>query len=583
MTPNYKTLVDLFDDARSRFAKQPFIGTKSNGTWKWTTYGELAAKALAVRAGLASLGLHSGDRLAIIADNSVEWAATAFAAYGLGVAIVPMYEAQLDKEWVYILQDCGAKAVLCASAAIRDKLIAAKAELPMLAHHIVIRGEGLTFESLLGHGPAPASVNDPELPANFIYTSGTTGKPKGVILTHGNLAANVNACHDALPILPSDRALSFLPWAHAFGQVGELYTLCSLGASLALVESIDKLVANLGEIKPTILVSVPRIFNRIYEAVNKKVAHDGGIAKLLFDAALKNEKRRRTFAMQGRTSLIANAKHVFFDKLVFSKVRERFGGRLRYAVSGGAAMVREVGEFIDSLGIIILEGYGLTETGPVVSVNTARKRRLGSVGPVLFNVRVDIANPGEDGNGEIVVHGPNVMKGYYKLEQENAQVFTPDRGLRTGDLGHLDADGFLYITGRLKEQYKLENGKYVAPAPLEDMLRLSPYIANVVVYGDNKPVNVALIVIDPDTGGEWAKAHGKTMAQLAADADFRSLMSAELEAHSGSFKAFERIKNFALVTEDFTTQNGMLTPKLSVKRAVVVERYKATIAKLYER
>lgn len=583
MTPNYKTLVDLFDDARTRFAAHPFIGTKRNGAWTWTTYGELGTQVLALRGGLASLGLKSGDRMALIADNSVEWAATAFACYGLGVAIVPMYEAQLDKEWVYILKDCGAKAVLCASTTIRDKLLAAKAELPELLHYVVIRGEGLTFQSLLAHAPQEALAVDSELPANFIYTSGTTGKPKGVILTHGNLASNVNVCHSALPILPTDRALSFLPWAHAFGQVGELYVLCSLGASLALVESIDKLVANLAEIKPTILVSVPRIFNRIYEGVNKKMAADGGIAKTLFDAALANEKKRRELAARGQSSFVANAKHAFFDKLVFSKVRERFGGRLRYAVSGGAAMVREVAEFIDALGIIILEGYGLTETSPVVAVNTAAKRRLGSVGPVLANVRVDIENPGADGNGEIVVHGPNVMKGYHKLDEENARVLTADHGFRTGDLGHLDKDGFLFITGRLKEQYKLENGKYVAPAPLEDMLRLSPYIANVVIYGDNRPVNVALIVVNPDAGGEWAKARGKTLAQLPDDAEFRAHIAKELEAHSSEFKAFERIKNFALINEDFTTQNGMLTPKMSVKRPVVVDRYKDTLTKLYQR
>ena len=583
MTPQYKTLVDLFDDARARFAAQPFLGTKRNNAWEWFNYSEFAAKVLAVRGGLASLGLNRGDRLAIIADNSVEWAATAFAAYGLGVAIVPMYEAQLDKEWIYILKDCGAKAVLCASAAIRDKLVAAQAELPELQHHIVIRGEGLTFASLLSHSPAPTSVNDPRLAANFIYTSGTTGKPKGVILTHGNFAANVNACHDALPILPSDRALSFLPWAHAFGQTAELYVLQSYGASMALVESVDKIVPNLAEIRPTILVSVPRIFNRIYEGVNKKMAQDGGIKKKLFDAALANEKRRRALKAVGRTSLIADLKHAFFDQLVFSKVRERFGGRLRYAVSGGAAMVREVAEFIDSLGIIILEGYGLTETAPVVAVNTAAKRRIGSVGPVLKNVRVDIVDPGEDGNGEIVVHGPNVMQGYHKLDDENAAVFTPDHGFRTGDLGHIDEDGFLFITGRLKEQYKLENGKYVAPAPLEDQLKLSPYIANAVIYGDNKPVNVALIVIGADAGGEWAKAHGKTFAQLPEAPEFRAHMQAELDKHTDSFKAYERIKGFALITEDFTTHNGMLTPKLSVKRRVVLDKYKDTLDKLYQR
>jgi long-chain acyl-CoA synthetase len=583
MTANYQTLVELFDDARTRFAEQPFIGRKTDGTWQWVSYREFAERVLALRGGLAQLGLGRGDRLALITDNSVEWAASAFAAYGLGVAIVPMYEAQLDKEWIFILKDCGAKAVVCATAVIRDKLLAAKAELPALAHHIVIRGEGLTFAWLLRAAPATASVNEPELPATFIYTSGTTGNPKGVILTHRNFASNVNACQDALPIQTSDRTLSFLPWAHAFGQMAELYTLMSRGASMALVESIDKIIPNLAEVKPTILVSVPRIFNRIYEGVNKKMAQEGGIKKKLFDAALKNAKHRRALAKAGQASMLADTLHLAFDKIVFSKVRERFGGRLRYAVSGGAAMVPEVGEFIDSLGIVILEGYGLTETAPVVAVNRADKRRLGSVGPVLANVRVVIDNPGEDGNGEIIVYGPNVMQGYYKLDEENAKVFTPDHGFRTGDLGHIDSDGFLFITGRLKEQYKLENGKYVAPAPLEELLKLSPYIANILVYGDNRPVNVALIVINPETAAEWAKAHGKDAKSLVIDAEFRTAVAADLDKHSQGFKSFERIKNFALIDEDFTTQNGMLTPKLSLKRRVVVTRYKDVLDKLYQR
>ncbi len=578
----YSTLIELLDDANRRFAKEPLFGVKDGTSWRWTTYGEFHRQTSILRTGLKALGLSRGDRIALICDNSVEWALTAFAAYGLGAALVPMYEAQRDKEWIYILKDCGAKIVVCGTQAIADKLAAAKAELPALQHRLVVRdGERHVAAMLAKNESTEATAPDPEDAANFIYTSGTTGNPKGVILSHKNFASNVSGAHTILSIEPGDRSLSFLPWAHAFGQTGELYTLMTFGASMALNDRIDKLIDNLAEVRPTVLVSVPAIFKRIYEAVHKKMEETGGVTKALFYAALANEKTRREINARGQTSLVVYAQHKVFDKLVFSKVRDRFGGRLRFAVSGGAAMQREVGEFIDALGIIVLEGYGLTETAPVVACNQENKRKLGTVGPILPGVRVEISEPGEDGTGEIIVHGPNVMKGYHQLPEENEKVFTADHGFRTGDLGVIDSEGFLRITGRIKEQYKLENGKYVAPAPLEEALKLSPMVANAIVWGDNKPYNVALIVVNMANAKDWAKHNGVGENDLVKNEKFVAYMNSEVQVRAKAFKGYETVKKLLLIDEDFTTENGMLTPKMSVKRRVVLQKYGDALNALY--
>jgi long-chain acyl-CoA synthetase len=594
-TPKYNTLVEIYEQSVGRFADQPLFGTKRGGTWEWMTYGEFGQKVDAARGGLAALGVQKGDLVSIIANNRFEWAVMAYATYGLGAAFVPMYESQLDKDWKYILDDCGAKALVVANATIRDRVAKFRSELPKLEHVIVLEGgagEGsITFDDLLEKGrsnPSDTTNPDPDDVAGFIYTSGTTGNPKGVVLTHRNLANNVSAMEEVFPMTTEDRSLSFLPWAHSFGQTVELHGLFLMGASMAIAEAVDKIVDNLAEVKPTLLFSVPRIFNRIYDGLQKRMAEEGGVKKKLFDAAMANEQRRKQLAEQGKSSGIADFKHNLFDKLVFSKVRERFGGRLKYAFSGGAAISREVAEFIDNLGIMVYEGYGLTETSPIATANWPGSRKIGSVGRPIpgVTVKIDTEATGDPVNGEIVVYGHNIMKGYHGLPEENEKVFTGDGGFRTGDMGRMDADGFVYITGRVKEQYKLENGKYVVPTPLEELLKLSPFIANVMVYGDNKPHNVALVVPDMDSLRKWAQENGldtSDEAKLIEDSKVRALMRDELEKHSAEFKQYEKVKDFTLTLEDFTTDNGMLTPTLKLKRRVVIEQFGDRIQNLYER
>ncbi len=591
--PKFKTLNDIYRHSTEQFRDLPLFGVKKGGQWVWMTYGELQKTTDAVRAGLAELGVGKGDRVAAISNNRPEWAIGAYATYGLGAAYVPMYEAQLDKDWKYILNDCEAKVVLVANEAIRDRVAAFKGELPKLEHVVVFDGSGggvaMSFEELRQKGEgkdAPLVDVDGSDIAGFIYTSGTTGNPKGVKLSHANLAYNVSAVHEIFPMNSEDRSLSFLPWAHSFGQTVELHALFSMGASMGIAEAVDKIVDNLSEVRPTLLFSVPRIFNRIYDGLHKRMAEEGGLKKTLFEAGIRNAEYRKELAEKKRSSGWADFKHRLFDKVVFSKVRERFGGRLKYAFSGGAAISREVAEFIDNLGIMVYEGYGLTETSPIATANWPGSRKIGSIGKAIPGVRVEIDTKvtGDPKQGEIVVYGHNVMQGYHNLPEENAKVFTEDGGFRTGDMGCKDDEGFVYITGRIKEQYKLENGKYVVPSPLEEHLKLSPFITNVMVYGDNKPFNVALVVPDLESLVKWAKEQGIDASdeqKLFADPRVQALYERQLEEYSGEFKQFEKVRKFKLISTDFTPENDMLTPTLKLKRRVVIQSFEDDLMGLY--
>jgi long-chain acyl-CoA synthetase len=585
----FENLVDMFERSVKAYAPRDLFGTKKNGQWIWTTYGEVGKLVDDLRGGLASLGIQRGDRLCIISNNRVEWAAVTYACMGLGVAVVPMYEAQLAKEWAFIANDCGAVAIVTATKEIHEKVTELLEKVPTVKHLIGLalpKSDPTSFEALLEAGAkTPVASLHPEAKETscLIYTSGTTGNPKGVILSHGNIISNVNAVQSMLPIGGDDRSLSFLPWAHSFGHTCELHCMLSRGASIAICEAVDKIVANLAEVRPTVLMSVPRIFNKIYDGVNKQMSEKPAVVQRLFRAGLRAAtKQKKGDAL----SLLERATLAIADRVVFGKIRDKFGGRLKYAFSGGSALSKDVAQFIDALGITVYEGYGLTETSPIATANRPGGHRIGSVGQAIPGVKIVIdKSKAEDGKqGEILVYGPNIMVGYYNRDQENKEVFTEDSGFRTGDLGYLDDDGFLYITGRIKEQYKLENGKYVAPAPLEEQLKLSPFIINAMVYGDNRLFNVALIVPDLDAVKKWAAAQGVSAdsdQKLLEGSKVKDMLQAEVDKASSSFKGFERIKKITLTPEDFSTQNGMLTPSLKVKRRVVWGKYGPQIEALY--
>jgi long-chain acyl-CoA synthetase len=587
MHEDFSDLVSMWERITTRYAERPLFGEKRASGWVWKTYGEVAEHVQAFRAALAARGVGPGDRVALISDNRLEWAVVVHATLGLGAAYVPMYESQTRDDWSFILRDSGAKVVFGAKRDIVRALDEAKPGLPALQHVCGFEldaSDERSFAAMLRTGraaPAVATAKvSPDDAAGFVYTSGTTGEPKGVVLTHKNFCANINALTPLFPLTSEDRSLAFLPWAHAFGQTAEFYMLPALGCAVAINDEVPKLVGNLPDLKPTVLIAVPRIFNRIYDGVNQQMRDKPKAIQALFHAGIRAATRRSRGSQLGFGESLTLK---LADKLIFKKVRQRFGGRLRLVVSGSAALSKEVAEFIDALGIDVHEGYGLTETAPVVSVNTPEHRKIGSVGKALPNVRlvIDHQVTGDAKNGEIVVYGDNVMRGYHNHPEEDAKIFTGDRGLRTGDMGYVDEDGSLFITGRIKEQYKLENGKYVVPSPLEEDLKLSPYIGNVMLHGANKPHNVALVVLNQVNLAKWAEREGVTLGDPTTNPRVRELIKSELELHSKDFRGYERPKGFALITDDFTVENGMLTPKMSVRRNQVLKRYQATFDKLY--
>ena len=590
----FDTLVEIFSESTKRYAQSPLFGEKRDGEWQWMTYGAFKEKVDNLRGGLAGLGVKSGDRVAVISNNRAEWAIGAYATYTLGAAYVPMYESQHDAEWAYILNDCGAEVCFVPSEKIKDRVLKVRGDCPALQHVVTFTGsetESDTMAALLRRGaetPAPLVKPDKSDLAGLIYTSGTTGKPKGVKLSHSNMANNVSAMHEMLAIGPGDRSLSFLPWAHSFGQVVELHGLFSMGASLAIAESVEKLLANMAEIAPSLVFSVPRVFNKLYAGLNKKMEAMPPMRRKLLVAAMDNASERRALHDNGKSSAFVELKHKLFDKVVLSKVRGTFfGPNLKYAFSGGAAISREVAEFIDNIGVTVYEGYGLTETSPIATCNSPKGRRIGSVGKPIPGTRVSIDKEAASDplHGEVICYGHNVMQGYYNLPEENEKVFTADGGFRTGDMGYVDADGFLYITGRIKEQYKLENGKYVVPVPIEEAMKLSPWVINVMVHGANRPYNVAIVVPDMEKLKAWAAEKSIPVDPLPAllqHADVLAHYRDEIAKHTQEIKGYERVRNFALVAEDFSIDNDLLTPKMSLKRRNVVQRYETTINGLYE-
>jgi long-chain acyl-CoA synthetase len=590
--PKFESLVQVFNASTEKFADRALFGVKRDGQWQWMTFGEWGDRTRRLRTALQRLDVQAGDRVAIIANNSPEWAMGAYASYGLGAAYVAMYESQLDKDWKHILKDCGAKVLFVANEKIAERVRGFRDALPDLKEVIVLsgtpKGGEHAFADLLQHEPSDLVDPGPDAIADFIYTSGTTGEPKGVRLTHRNLAYNVSAMHVLLPMEPDDRSLCFLPWAHSFGQTVELHGLLSMGGSLGLAEAVDKIIANLAEVRPTLFISVPRVFNRIYDGLHARMAEEGGLKKKLFEAALETAAERKRLAAEGKSSAWLNLKFKILDRLVFSKVRERFGGRLKYAFSGGAAISKEVAEFIDNLGITVYEGYGLSETSPIATANYPGARKIGSVGKPIpgVEIEIDVSATDDPIQGEVLIFGHNIMDGYHNLEKANAEVFVErngKRGFRSGDMGLIDDEGFLHITGRVKEQYKLLNGKYVVPTPLEEKLKLSPYISNAMVYGMNREYNVAVVIPDYEALEGWAKERGLDLdpVSLAKGDELRSLIEEEVNKLSAEFKGYEQARKIFIGDEDFTTENGMLTPTLKLKRRVVLQRYGEAIESLY--
>jgi long-chain acyl-CoA synthetase len=583
----FETLVELLERSVARYGERPAYGTASAAGWSWTSYTDLGRKIAACRAAFADLGIGRGDRVAIISENRLEWIVAAHAAYQRRAVFVPVAELQSEPEWRYVLADCAAKVCLVGSAAVASRVNALREDLLDLQHIVPLDGaasDPSSFEGLVSRGEGrdiPARSPSPTDLATIIYTSGTTGEPKGVRLTHGNLAANACALAEARDYGSDLRSVAFLPWAHVFGGHVELNVMMALGGSVAICPSADRLYEEMQRVKPTVLYAVPRIWSQIYHDVQRDLAGEPEMSRHMFDDAMQLLKRQRAGqALKLTERIYLN----LCDRVIISKLKGRLGGKLRWAFAGAAPLPIAVAELMHDLGITIYEGYGLTESSGSFTSNPSGAPRFGSVGKAVGEARVSIdanvpdALPGE---GEIVLHGPGVMQGYHNQPAATAAALGADGGLRTGDLGRIDADGYLWVTGRIKDLYKLSNGRYVAPAPLEQKLKMSPFIEHCMIYGAGQPYNVALIVADiPSLRSYFGRDDG-TVEELIADPRTRRLFDEEILKCSRDFRAFELVRNFWIATEPFTRENGMLTAAMKLRRRRVLLVYEARLRSLY--
>lgn len=586
-----KTLAQLIARAIHKYGERPFLGAKKNGTYAWMTFSEFDIKMRRLRAIFKRDGLKRGDRIAIIANNSAEFALTVYAAYGLGGIVVPMYEVQKLQDWEFIFGDSEPTLAVVSNETIREKIESIKC--PSLKKiyttHAANSKDTAYLDALIEKEQEMLDV-DPEVTENdladIIYTSGTTGKPRGVELSHKNIVVNAAVTAMSFPISENDRTLSFLPWAHAFGKTVELVIFPCVGAAIGLVESNRTIAQNLVEVNPTVLVSVPKIFNKIYDTAHLK-AESKPLTRTLFNRTESLAKR----SLKTKLSLLDRVQHAVLDKVVATKVRSAFGNSLRFCISGGASLSEEVASFFEGFGIKIFEGYGMTEHSPILAVNTPGKTRIGSVGHPLPQVHVEISrdndalDQSDDKCGEVVVSSPCVMQRYHNAPEATADVIDAQGRLHTGDMGYFDKDGFLWLTGRVKEQYKLENGKYVVPSALEEIINNSMLINLSVVFGSGKPYNVVLINPTPDAIEKFKKDHkleNISNEDLEHNEDFRNIYANELKTMCKDFRGYERPQKFALILDEFTIDNGLLTPALKIKRREIEKRFADILNTLYD-
>lgn len=565
------------------FAQRPYLGVKENGAYQFQTYQQVAARVKNVAGALLELGLVRGDRAAILAENSPLWAIMDLACQMCGIIVVPLYSTLPPNQVQVILEDSGAALVLVSGAKQRAKVDKVREQLPNLKH-VWSYAE---FGDLEARGAAyyadhpglfettwPAAY--PNDVATIIYTSGTTGTPKGVMLTHKNLVANAMAILKITPHLSAhERFLSFLPLAHIYERTAGQFFPLALGASVAYCESLFTVDKDMQLCHPTVMACVPRLYESSREKLFSaaKAMPEGKRKTYLAALELATKAGAHKGQLPGAPalSLLEKIKFKIYDKLVYAKIRDKFGGKLKHFISGGAPIAPELGAIFVGLGLETLEGYGLTETSPVIAVNRPFGPQLGTVGPPLPGVEVKIAD-----DGEIVVRAPSVMKGYWNKPTETKEVLTPDGWFHTGDIGELSSDGVLKITDRKKDLLVLGNGKKVAPQPIELQLQESKYIAQAILLGDKMKSVAALIVPNFPHLREWAKSQNLSVSkdeELATSAEVNKLIRAEIDAQTKGLADFEKVRKFALLSELLTTEKGELTPTLKVKRNVVTEKY----------
>ena len=590
------TVNQLFFDAIEKHGRSDALSYKVKGVWTQFSHATILERVRRVAYGLSKLGVQAHDRVGILSENRPEWLIADYACILSSLTDVPIYPTLPAEQIPYLLNDSGAKVIFVSTADQARKIASIRAQVPALTHIIGFAatkedGCDLTLAELEAMGAAddtPARAEQfkrdalavgPDQLITLIYTSGTTGNPKGVMLTQDNVYSNVIATNNTLKVTPRDRALSFLPLSHIFERTGD-YFLFANGVAIAYAESIDTVPVNMSEIKPSLMMSVPRLYEKIYARVVENAVSGGAVKKNIFFWAKRVGERWSDVKLSGREpgGMLA-WQYGLAKKLVFSKLQERTGGNLRFFVSGGAPLSPEIAKFFYSAGLVILEGYGLTETSPVITCNTLEHYRLGTVGRPLAGVEVQIAS-----DGEILSRGPHIMKGYYNNPTATKEAIDDGLWFHTGDIGEL-VEGYLKITDRKKDIIVTAGGKNIAPQPIEGLIKTNKYVSQAVMIGDKRKFPSVLIVPNWDTLEKWAGTQGivwTSRAELLAMPTIHAKMEKEVMATLVGLAHYETPKKVALLEHDFSIERGELTPKLSVKRRVIDKTYKALIDSLYE-
>jgi long-chain acyl-CoA synthetase len=591
-----ETLVQIFLDSVTRYRKPALFMRRVNGRWESISAERARTDVENLALGLLAMGIQRGDKVAILSENRYEWPIADLAILSLGAVTVPIYPTLTAEQCGYILQHSEAKAAFTSTPAQLAKLRSVAGRMPMLRSFIPmdpgapLSAADCPFERVLARGQEqsarePGALErmalalEPGEVATVIYTSGTTGEPKGAMLTHENIVFDVDACLRVVALTPDDLTLSFLPLCHIFERMAGLYAMLRGGVTIAYAESMDTVGRDAVEVHPTILNGVPRFYEKVYARVMENALATPGLRKSLFQWGMKagGEAARARFAGRKPPLLVA-LEALIADRIVGAKVRERMGGRLKFCISGSAPLSTQVMEFFFAIGIHVLEGYGLTETSPVICLNRPGHERPGSVGFPIPGVEVRIG-----AEGEILTRGPHVMQGYLKNEAATREALR-DGWFHTGDVGHVEADGALTITDRLKDLLVTAGGKKVAPQPLEARLKASQWIAEAVLLGDRRPYIICLIVPNFAALEAEARERGWSVSnreELIHRPEVRALYAAEIERLNADLAQFEKVKKFDLLPRELSQDTGELTPTLKVKRRVITQKFSDTIERLY--
>jgi long-chain acyl-CoA synthetase len=585
------TIADLLPNAVAKFGPRAAVMFKDDdGNWVTRTYSEVADTVRALSLGLMELGVEKGDKVSILANTRPEWTYFDFAALTAGAVVAPIYQTNSPEECRYVLEDSDAKVVVVEDEEQMEKIRAVRDQCPQLEQVIRMTGssdDAISMQDLAARGSELEESTweqrwrsvTPDDVCTFIYTSGTTGPPKGCVISHGNYRAMLDMINAVHVIEDEELTYLFLPLAHSFAVLIQFGSF-DLGTTIAYWERDPlKIAANLVEVKPTYFPSVPRIFEKIYTAATAKAEAAGGLTKMLFEWAIRVGHRVRELERQGREpGPLLSMQYKIADRQVLSKIRGLFGGRLRLAVSGAAPINPEILRFFEAAGVLVLEGWGMTETSTAATISTPDDYKIGTIGKPFPGCEVKIAD-----DGEILVRGPNVFQGYYKNPGATSEALV-DGWLRTGDIGEMDEDGFIKITGRKKDIIITAGGKNITPANLEAEIRQHPLVSQCVVIGDRRPYLVALVTLDPDEAVTYAKQHGLPgdPEALASNEKVRAEIEAHVEQINKKFARVEQVKKIHILPHDLSQARGELTPTLKVKRAAVASGYEREIEELYD-